>query len=94
MLTWIWGIGNNVWLSFLVFIPYLGSLVMPFVLGAKGNEWAWQGKRWDSIEHFRKTQRTWMWWGIGVHGIIILNLIFLLILTIVFMPKVLTYYYH
>jgi uncharacterized membrane protein YdfJ with MMPL/SSD domain len=36
------------------------------VLGARGNEWAWQNKRWDSIEHFKKTQRTWIWWGIGV----------------------------
>jgi len=32
----------------------------------RGNEWAWQSKRWDSIEHFQKAQRTWMWWGLGV----------------------------
>jgi len=71
-LTWIWGIGNNVWISFIALcgiLPYFGwiiSLVMAIILGVRGNEWAWQNKRWDSIEHFKKTQRTWMWWGIGV----------------------------
>lgn len=90
LLVWIWGIGNRVWLSFLVFIPYLGPLVMPFVLGAKGSEWAWKNKRWDSIEHFRKTQRTWMWWGIGVNGLL---LILASILLMISMPKIINYYY-
>lgn len=58
LLNWIWGIGNSVWLALLVFVP-IASLVMPFVLGFKGREWAWQAKRWDSIEHFKNTQRTW-----------------------------------
>jgi hypothetical protein len=71
-LTWIWGIGNNVWIALIALcgiLPYIGwivSLVMAIILGVRGNEWAWQSKRWDSIEHFQKTQRTWMWWGLGV----------------------------
>ena len=72
LLTWIWGIGNNVWISFITLcgiVPYVGwivSLTMSIILGVRGNEWAWQNKRWDSIEHFKKTQRTWMWWGVGM----------------------------
>lgn len=62
-LSWIWGIGNKVWISFLVFIPYF-DLIWIFVLGAKGNEWAWRSKRWDSIEHFKQTQRSWAKWGL------------------------------
>ncbi len=65
LLNWIWSIGNNVWLGLLCWIPYAG-IVMVFILGAKGNKWAWQNKKWDSIEHFRKTQRKWMWAGLGV----------------------------
>jgi hypothetical protein len=67
LLTWIWGIGNNVWIAMIALgglIPYVGwvvSIVMAIVLGVRGNEWAWQKKSWDSIEHFRKTQRTWMY---------------------------------
>ena len=66
LLTWVWGIGNKVWLSLLALIPLpLVGLAMAILLGIKGNEWAWQNKRWDSIEHFRKTQRIWMFWGIA-----------------------------
>lgn len=39
---------------------------MPFVLGAKGSEWAWNNKRWDSPEHFARVQKTWAWVGLGV----------------------------
>ena len=62
-LTFIWGVFNNVWLSLLYLVPP-GNVIMPFVLGIKGNEWAWQYKQWDSIEHFQRVQRTWMLWGI------------------------------
>jgi hypothetical protein len=58
LLTWIWGIGNQVWLALLALIPIVG-IVMMFVLGAKGNEWAWEKRRWDSVESFHSTQRKW-----------------------------------
>jgi len=85
LLTWIWGIGNNVWIALVALgglIPYVGwiiSIVMAIILGIRGNEWAWQNKKWESIEHFRKTQRSWMWWGIGM---IILQLALLIAVTI------------
>lgn len=63
LLNWIWGIGNNVWIALLAFIPYLG-IIMVIILGAKGNEWAWQKKRWDSVEHFKRTQSQWTKWGV------------------------------
>ena len=73
LLSWIWGIGNNVWIALLALIPYVG-IVMAIILGIKGNEWAWQKKKWDSIETFKKTQRTWANWGAGVFfGLILLG---------------------
>jgi len=79
LLTWMWGIGNNVWWSFLVFVPYLGFLVMPWVLAFKGNEWAWQSRRWESVEQFKRVQRTWMLWGvwISIAGTLIITVILL-----------------
>jgi hypothetical protein len=58
LLNWIWGIGNKTYIAFLMFVPFV-NLVMAFVLGAKGNVWAWQNKKWDSIEHFKSVQRNW-----------------------------------
>lgn len=58
LMNWIWGIGNNTWLALLCFIP-LVNIVMPIVLGIKGNEWAWQNKYWPSVEEFRRVQRIW-----------------------------------
>jgi hypothetical protein len=65
-LTWIWGIGNKVWLALIALapLPFVG-LVMGIILGIKGNEWAWQSKKWDTIEEFRHRQRIWMYWGIA-----------------------------
>lgn len=62
LLTWIWGIGNNVWISLLMFVS-LVNLAVPFVLDARGSEWAWRSKRWKSAEHFQAVQRKWAIWG-------------------------------
>jgi hypothetical protein len=72
-LTWIWGLGNRVWISLLAFVPF-GVIVMPFVLGATGSQRAWQKKRWQSLEHFRRVQRRWaiagwIWIGVVAAGI-------------------------
>jgi len=56
---------KKLWLSWLTIIPYFGFIMM-IVLGVKGNKWAWQNRKWDSIEHFKRTQRKWAWWGLGV----------------------------
>ena len=79
-LTWIWGIGNSVLLALLAFVPFVGW-VMPFVLGIKGREWAWQAKHWDSVEQFNKTQKTWGMVGLilAIIGIVFTILWFLLI---------------
>lgn len=56
-LSWIWGTFNGITLSIRIL-----ALIVPFmniVLGIKGREWAWQSKRWDSVEHFNQTQRKW-----------------------------------
>jgi hypothetical protein len=63
LLNWIWGVGNNTFIALLTFIPIFGIVVMPFVLGAKGSRWAWRNGRWDSLEHFKRTQRLWAIWG-------------------------------
>ena len=68
LLNWIWSIGNNTYIGLLALVPYLG-FIMVIILGIKGNEWAWQNRRWESIEHFKNTQRVWT--NVGVVLLII-----------------------
>jgi len=72
LLNWIWGVGNSTYIALLCFVPII-NIIMIFVLGAKGNEWAWQNKKWDSIEQFKDVQKKWSWVGfiVAILGIII-----------------------
>jgi hypothetical protein len=58
LLNWIWGIGNHTFVALLALVPFVG-FIMLFVLGARGSEWAWRNKRWESVEHFKRVQRRW-----------------------------------
>ncbi len=69
-LNWIWGIGNNTFIALLMFVPLVG-MVMPFVLGAKGNTWAWQNRTWKSVEHFKSTQKKW-----AITGLLLIVVVF------------------
>jgi hypothetical protein len=80
-LTWIWGICNSVWIALLCFIPLFG-IAWAIVLGLKGNEWAWRNKRWDSIEHFKSTQRSWNIAGIVLFAISIVAQVIILAVVI------------
>ena len=83
LLSWIWGIGNKTYitlLSFLVaFIPFIGgfaALGMNIWFGFKGNEWAWQNKHFESVEHFKSNQKKWTIAGIIVMIVSIIVWIF------------------
>ncbi|MGA2670813.1 MAG: zinc-ribbon domain-containing protein [Dehalococcoidia bacterium] len=76
-LTWIWGVCNGVLISLLCLIPVF-SFAWAIVLGIKGNEWAWRNKKWDSIEHFKSTQRPWNIAGIVIFAISMVALIIII----------------
>jgi len=77
-LNWIWGIGNNTFIALLCLLP-LVNIVMIFVLGAKGNEWAWQNKHWQNVQQFQRVQRQWTIWGIILFS---LGMIFSILVTL------------
>lgn len=62
LLNWIWGIGNKVYIPFLMFIvgwiPFV-NLGLIIWFGIKGNEWAWKKKRFQSVKHFHEYQKKW-----------------------------------
>ena len=70
----IWGIGHGVWRSLLTLVPIYG-LYEWVMLGMKGNRWAWEARRWESVARFRKSQRKWAGWGIAIDIVVILIVI-------------------
>lgn len=77
-LTWIWGVYHGVWLSLLVFLPFL-NIIMIIILGIKGNEWAWRAEHWKSPEAFLAFQNKWKVWGIIF---LLINVVILPVLSI------------
>lgn len=53
-----WGIGNKTYLPLLCLIP-LFNIFWVFVVGFKGNEWAWQKGDYQDVETFKAVQATW-----------------------------------
>lgn len=63
LLSPLWLVSNRVWIGMLAWIPIVG-FSMAIALGAKGNEWAWKSRHWQSIEQFQTHQRKWAIAGI------------------------------
>jgi hypothetical protein len=74
LLGWIWGIGNSIWIALIDLVwlvPGIGwipSWILRIILGFKGKEMAWKAKKWDSIEHFNRTQKQWALAGFIAYG--------------------------
>lgn len=77
MFSWVWCLANKMPLSVTIIAIILNPIPTPlgFIpiiaffeccsLGSHGNTWAWQNRRWDSIEQFKKVQRIWSYWGLA-----------------------------
>lgn len=59
---WLWAVSNGIYWPLIAFIPFLGLVAYPvicIILGINGNRWAWEKRRWQSAEHFRRVQHNW-----------------------------------
>ena len=79
LLNWIWGLGNASYITLIIFlvalIPFVGGFAMlgcQIWFGIKGNEWAWQNKKFESVEKFHSYQRKWATAGAIVFAVSIL----------------------
>ncbi len=66
-LHWIWAAVHKAWLG--VVLCFLLGIIGSVICGVKGNEWAWQNNRYDSVEQFNEIQRKWALWGLAIQGI-------------------------
>lgn len=74
LLSWVWGIGNNVYIALLVIVPPF-NLIMPFVLGYKGNEWVWRKNNFEDVKKFKDLQKKWSYAGFAVIGFLLIMFI-------------------
>jgi len=82
LLPGFWCLNNQVWIGLLSWIPYVGFL-MHFILGAKGNVWAWRSRQWRSVQDFKANQRAWAKAGITVYtSIFVLTFLAIILSTI------------
>jgi len=76
LMNWIWSIGMHTWIGLFAVVPYVGW-IMAIILGVKGNEWAWQNRKWESVDQFKRVQRTWayvaLWIIVLIFGIAFLT---------------------
>ena len=63
LLNFVWGLAMKTPWTWLCLVPIIG-MFWPFVMMVRGNEWAWQCRKWDSVEHFRRVQEKWAVWGL------------------------------
>jgi tetrahydromethanopterin S-methyltransferase subunit B len=84
LMNWIWGLGNGTYIALLCLIPVV-NLVMIFILGARGGQWAWKNKQWANIEHFTRVQGLWTAFGFGMLiGCMIMLIVFIILLVVLF----------
>lgn len=62
----LWGLSNHVYQALWCFLPVIGFFYS-FYLGSHGNEFAWKHHYWESVEEFRRVQRKWAFWAVGVN---------------------------
>lgn len=60
----LWGIAHESWLGLLAMVPFL-YIPVAVILASRGNELAWQHRRFRSPEHFQQVQRIWRNAGIA-----------------------------
>jgi len=81
--TFIWGIAHNYYIPLIVFIPVIGqilSLPISIYMGIKGNQIAWENRKWKSIEEFKEVQKKWAWWALLWIGLMLVLLVIVIVL--------------
>lgn len=92
--TWLWAVNHRTWIGLIALVSMFSrvpglqflsaiSLIIGIILGIKGNEWAWQNRRWESVEQFRRTQRVWAWWALGCFLAVVVIVILAVVLAAV-----------
>ncbi|MDR0922482.1 MAG: ribonuclease G [Lactobacillales bacterium] len=82
-LTWIWGLGNGVFIMLLSFIP-AANIIMAFIGALKGYEWLWETGKYQTVEEMKADQKAWNTIGIIFFVLNVVGVLFLILFFSVF----------
>jgi hypothetical protein len=81
---WFWAVCNGIYWPLIFFIPFFGLIADPIIriiLGINGSKWAWERRKWQSVEHFTRVQHNWAMAALWIFlGSIILLIKFVVII--------------
>ncbi|QNN75019.1 hypothetical protein H9L19_06440 [Weissella diestrammenae] len=89
--SWLWGIANKTYLPLLTLVPIF-NIVWIFVVGAKGNEWAWQDGDTKDIATFKAIQDTWNRAGIAKLILVVFGIVVYILFLASFISAITSYY--
>lgn len=81
--SWIWGLNHKTYITLITLVVAalnyytkynvlsVISLALIIWFGFKGNEWAWQNRKFENAEQFKAVQRKWMIWGLVLFIIVV-----------------------
>lgn len=82
LMSWIWAFAHkaSAAAALTLLLAFFGpaTIIGSVICAVKGNEWAWQNRRWESLEQFKNTQRVWMNVGIVIWGLAVVVLLLFL----------------
>jgi len=81
-----WAICNRIWevvfVALLICMPFVPDqigraliLILSYWTGKTGNKLAWQKRKWESLEHFKNTQKKYAHIGLWILFVIILLIV-------------------
>ncbi|MFB2982521.1 protein kinase [Microseira sp. BLCC-F43] len=95
LLPGVWCITNRVWIGLLAWTDptLIMSLALPwlamgFILGVKGNEWAWKSRKWESVAAFRAHQRAWAIVSFVLIGLLLFCLLWIGLIVFVWLGSI------
>ena len=73
LLAPLWCMRHGIWQGLLLLVPFFGFLI-PFFLGAKGNQKAWAKNSHEPVEVFLKRQKRWSFAGAAIWTVFLVTI--------------------
>lgn len=64
---WIFSVCHKVYWPLIALVFPIAVPVIMIIAAMNGNKWAWNSRRWESLEECKRVQLQWRNWGLGIY---------------------------